>query len=284
MSLLDRILGGLRVDPATRREMESILGLSPAQRARRTLRHPSQPITVEREYARLTRAIAEATEEAIRATILEYVEGEVEADALDFSQIARLIERLRELMRRIQALDIEEEIGRITERIVRWNAADLTAVLGIPLDAMDPRVLAALEPWRIRQAALIRDISAQMVERVQRSVEAAQQTGQRAEELAQVIEAEFGIGRRRAETIAVDQILTANARVTQERHQQAGVRRYEWNTSADDRVRPEHERVDGEVFDWSGPGAPGAGTGGGSAHPGEAIRCRCTAIPVFDDD
>lgn len=105
--------------------------------------------------------------------------------------------------------------------------------------------------------------------------------GTRAEDLAAALEEELGISRRRAELIARDQVLAANAALTKQQHQDAGVEQYEWSTASDDRVRPEHERVNGHVFRWDGEGAPGAGVKGASAHPGEAIQCRCVALPHF---
>jgi hypothetical protein len=42
---------------------------------------------------------------------------------------------------------------------------------------------------------------------------------------------------------------------------------YTWTMQGDDKVRPEHEALDGEVRSWYG-----------SPHPGEEYGCRCSAI------
>lgn len=44
---------------------------------------------------------------------------------------------------------------------------------------------------------------------------------------------------------------------------------YIWNTQGDDKVRPEHEALDGEERSWYD-----------SPHPGEEYGCRCSASPV----
>ncbi len=47
-------------------------------------------------------------------------------------------------------------------------------------------------------------------------------------------------------------------------------------SSHDSRVRPLHALYDGHVYKWGNPPADG--------YPGQPIRCRCVAIPVFDLD
>ena len=63
------------------------------------------------------------------------------------------------------------------------------------------------------------------------------------------------------------------------RQTEIGVERYQWITSGDNRVRRQHveNAAGGEngkgIFSWNAPPPEG--------HPGAAIQCRCTAVPVF---
>src|SRR5699024_8614667 len=120
--------------------------------------------------------------------------------------------------------------------------------------------------------------------RVEALVETAQTTGMRVETLRKRIQEAHGISVRRSQVIARDQVLSANAALHRQRQTAAGVDRYEWDTSQDERVRRSRRRVHGEIYAWDSEGAPGVGTGGGSAHPGEPIQCRCNAIPLFEED
>lgn len=52
-----------------------------------------------------------------------------------------------------------------------------------------------------------------------------------------------------------------------------GVSRFRWRTRRDDRVRPTHAALEGQVFDV-GAGAPGVGL------PGREYGCRCSMEPV----
>ena len=67
-----------------------------------------------------------------------------------------------------------------------------------------------------------------------------------------------------------DQTNKTIGNLTEIRHRQAGIQRYIWQTSNDDRVRPTHAANDGKVFSWNEPPPTG--------HPGFGIQCRCAAI------
>jgi SPP1 gp7 family putative phage head morphogenesis protein len=61
-----------------------------------------------------------------------------------------------------------------------------------------------------------------------------------------------------------------------ERVKLAGVTEYIWSTTKDNRVRKEHQAREGKTFSYDNPPSDG--------NPGEPIRCRCVASPVFTDE
>ncbi|MEK5340517.1 minor capsid protein [Weizmannia sp. FSL W8-1119] len=85
----------------------------------------------------------------------------------------------------------------------------------------------------------------------------------------------IGMTKNRAQFIAVDQTGSIFGQMTAKRHQEMGVEKFKWSTSHDDRVRQAHRVLDGRVFAYSDPPSEGL--------PGTPYRCRCVAIPVFDD-
>lgn len=99
---------------------------------------------------------------------------------------------------------------------------------------------------------------------------------------------------QRADLIATDQILTANADLTTQRMRNAKVKYYIWRGMDDSRERPEHVqlndsvfRVDGKIMterDLKAVGKQGQimRTPGAEIAPGRAIRCRCYAEAIFD--
>ena len=69
--------------------------------------------------------------------------------------------------------------------------------------------------------------------------------------------------------------LSLNGQLTKERQTDLGVEQYIWRTVGDERVREEHEILDGEVFSWDNPPEPG--------QPGDDYQCRCTAEPILPE-
>ena len=74
--------------------------------------------------------------------------------------------------------------------------------------------------------------------------------------------------------IVRDQTAKATGQLNQIRQQQLGIEKFRWSASNDQRVRPEHQRLDNKVFAWNDLPSEGA--------PGFAILCRCVAIAVLD--
>ena len=87
-----------------------------------------------------------------------------------------------------------------------------------------------------------------------------------------------------AALIARDQTAKMNSAFNQVRQVELGIRRYEWSTSLDERVREDHAALNNQVFRWDEPGPCKGAIDGEPCHPGEDIQCRCVAIPVFDLD
>lgn len=96
------------------------------------------------------------------------------------------------------------------------------------------------------------------------------------------------ITRDRARVIARDQTAKLNSALAQARQEDAGVTHYIWRTAEDIRVvgtpggrypkgnswHGNHFLLNGKIFAWNNPQEDG--------HPGEAIQCRCVALPVFN--
>lgn len=102
------------------------------------------------------------------------------------------------------------------------------------------------------------------------------------EEIRDLLLARGDVSESRAELIARDQTLKLNGEIAQTRMKNAGVRRYTWSTSRDERVRPDHAALEGQEFSWEAPPVVDERTGR-REHPGQDFQCRCVAIPVIDD-
>ena len=136
-----------------------------------------------------------------------------------------------------------------------------------------------------RSVALIQGLSDTMQRDVAHVIWMGASNQTPADEVGQQIAERIGIGRRRADFIARDQLATVNGELTRARHQRLGGEEYIWDTSRDERVRgnpqglyprarPSHFVREGRAFRWSAPPEGG--------HPGHAPGCRCRARPLIE--
>ena len=71
-----------------------------------------------------------------------------------------------------------------------------------------------------------------------------------------------------------------NAAFNQVRQTGLGIERYQWRGVLDQRERASHIAMEGSVQRWDSPPL----VEGENVHPGEAIRCRCSAAALLDLD
>lgn len=98
------------------------------------------------------------------------------------------------------------------------------------------------------------------------------------ESLRQKILDALWVTRNRGALIARDHVYGLHSEVIRDWAQTLGSRGYVWHTRRDELVRPGHAVLDGKSFAWNE--RPNTGHGEGTNLPGEAVNCRCTAIPL----
>lgn len=194
--------------------------------------------------------------------------GEHEFDALD-TLAARLGGVASAMVRRILSL----EAKRHTEAFL----ANVKRALGIDLNAVvrQEDLEAYLDNAAAKNTSLIKGLANDVVKRVAQSVINAVVNGTPVKALRKKLTEDFGFGDRRAKLIARNEIASLNSDLNRERQVQAGVTTYTWRTSADERVRPLHQHLDGKVYEYGKP--TGAEDG---LPPGKPINCRCIAVGI----
>ena len=83
--------------------------------------------------------------------------------------------------------------------------------------------------------------------------------------------------RNGANLIASDQSNKLGTTLNHILQKDAGIKRYKWSTSADERVRDRHVHLNGKIYEWG----EYTGAEDGLA-PGLPIRCRCIALPIIE--
>lgn len=172
------------------------------------------------------------------------------------------------------------ELRAIVQRTDQYSAMGLSrqlkAVVGVDVTGEVPGMADTTAAFIKDNVRRIESISEDYFHDIEQITLRAFRIGGRAEDLAIELQERYDVSASKAALIAQDQIGKLNGEIVMSRQKGLGIRSYIWSTSEDERVRPEHEARDGDEFDWNDPPKDG--------HPGQAIRCRCSAIPVMPED
>jgi SPP1 gp7 family putative phage head morphogenesis protein len=197
----------------------------------------------------------------------------VEAVKRAAARLGNLDEWTKRVVGIVVAANRDSVDDRLAREIRRTIGVDVNAIL-----RSNGPLLQSMRKATNENIALIKSIPEKYFERVKETITAGWVEGVRWEDLVKKIQEDGGVTESRAKLIARDQTSKMNAAFNQERQQQVGVEQYEWSTSQDERVRPSHADMDGKICEWANPPL----VDDERVHPGEAINCRCVAIPVVD--
>ncbi len=125
---------------------------------------------------------------------------------------------------------------------------------------------------------LILSLPQNFVDLVEQMVLTGLRQGSHVRDLERSIKDKLAIAKQKAQLIARDQVSKYSGDLTKHHQTYAGIKQYTWQTSRDERARPEHRVLDGQVFDWDKP--PVSEKNCERFHPRQGYRCRCDAIPV----
>ena len=262
------------------------------------------PMTAEREYLRFTNAymreLKKILQEELPTLKTEYKRQLAENENLrqdgifdlagfiaDF--IARIhgkmMGRLNEMETTGSLLKALRKIGTIAKatEISEWKRA-VHKTLGVDIyeDYYNGDFFASeLENWVNDNVGLINTIPENMLGRMQKIILDGYNNGRSTAEITEQIQESYQISKRHARLIARDQMGKLNARINRKLHEDAGVHKYEWSDSGDQRVRESHRRLNGKIFEYSNPPETDDGR---HCNPGEDYQCRCVDLAIFDFD
>lgn len=247
-------------------------------RAARRARAPRQPSAVETLY---TGALVKLLREqhAVIKAALRLPDG-TRHDALS-GPVAVAIARLKtDFLDLITEEHLTDLLTKVAMKADRHSMIETARVIGIKLEDV-PGLAQLIARFRVENVALIRSVSTEQLDRVSQVFADASTQGRRVEDIADDVQAQFDVSESRASLIARDQVLKANADMTQARHVAAGITEYIWTSTGDSRVRDEHKKLDGQRFRYDDPPVTNAATGARNP-PGRDFQCRCTPDPVID--
>lgn len=106
--------------------------------------------------------------------------------------------------------------------------------------------------------------------------------GYRFDSLVSKISDRYSVAKSKAKFLARQETGLFMAKYRQLRFTEAGVRKYRWSTSHDQRVRHDHRELDGTIQFYSEPPIVDRSTGR-KANPGQDYNCRCVDEPIIEE-
>lgn len=164
-------------------------------------------------------------------------------------------------------------------RFNRHNIEQQMKVKGIDLVANEPWLNDFLHTKITNNVGYIKTIHEDYFESIENVVNEGVKSGSSIKTMREQLIEEVNISRNKAQFIAVDQAGSILGQMTAQRHQNIGIEKFTWYDAADERVRKSHKKLSGKTFSYSDPPE----VNGRKVLPGEDYRCRCVAIPNFDD-
>jgi SPP1 gp7 family putative phage head morphogenesis protein len=161
----------------------------------------------------------------------------------------------------------------------RQAAEDLSRVVPVPSSSV-LKNSAKLEAGWIQSNTELIKLEARARAEIRGVISGPLREGVRVEEVRAKIQERLNVVRSRAEFIARDQTLKLYGQIQEARQTEAGITEYTWSTSEDERVRPDHEELDGTTQRWDSPPIVDKRTGR-REHPGKDFQCRCAGIPIL---
>ncbi len=126
----------------------------------------------------------------------------------------------------------------------------------------------------------IKDLCRSETERLRKDISSSLKRGARAESLVQRIQELLKGSREHARFVARQETSEFVASFRKERFSQVGVTQYVWKGAKDERERPDHRALEGQIFFYSQPPITNRSTGDRN-NPGEDWGCRCEDMPVI---
>jgi len=170
-----------------------------------------------------------------------------------------------------------EHVGRLSVLVQRNVAQQIGGTV-----AIQSQVPAALRARIVRTViSTMRSIPQSVARRASPVLRTALEQGLRGEDIAAELSESLGISERQARKTAVGGVLRANAEITRERHQSAGITNYRWRSSPDALTRAWHKKLNNTIQSYDSPPLGGGGGPKDHGNPGSADTCRCQAIPIL---
>lgn len=237
-------------------------------------------------YVNLIRGWLDEVQAAVLGLVLDgwdrnpvHFSGQVSRGDSDF--ITKKISGIKlELEERLDPAKLGPTIQKFALRVSKKNGEEFRRVIGIT--SRDTGLKTTLDHFQDRNVAEIKSLAGKQLTEIRGILEEGEIGAARVEDISKRIQDSFGVTKSKGDLLARDQVLQLNADLTKTRQTNAGITKYIWTTSNDERVRPDHAELDGTVQSWAAPPVVDEKSGR-TGNPGDDYQCRCIAFPVLEE-
>lgn len=239
------------------------------------------------EYYNVMKRILNEIDADVKAQVLPLLkayESNYVRDAWS-DDIASVLTRLKYKYDQPQYAEaVAEQFVRSADDVNLTRFINTMKPLGINIFNSDPRIVDYLESSITMNSSLIKSLTANNIDRVEKLVMANVQAGTRPESIAKLMQIEFKKSKSQAKLIARDQSAKLAGQLSEKRQRSVGFEYFRWVDSGDSRVRDRHDDIADKitkygkgVYRWDD--LPFSQSGERIA-PGQDFQCRCVAVPV----
>jgi SPP1 gp7 family putative phage head morphogenesis protein len=153
-------------------------------------------------------------------------------------------------------------------------------VIGIEVNITDKQRVIIAREFSENLKLTIKNFLDKEILTLRKEVEKNVFRGFRADSLADIIQKRYGVSKSKAKFLGLQETSLLTSKYRELRYKEVGITTYKWSTSKDERVRDDHDDLDGKVFSFDNPPIVNKRTGK-RANPGEDFGCRCVPIPII---
>lgn len=185
------------------------------------------------------------------------------------------------MLAKIATLQISENKIKDVKTKYKSIIKTIDEQLEINIDLTDAEKEIIAEQYKNNLELYIKTFLDDEIKKLRDEVEKSVNAGYRAEHLKELIKERYRVSESKAEFLAKQETSLLTSKYTQIRYKDAGINKYIWSTSGDNRVRHDHKQLDGKIISYDDPPIVDKTTGK-KAHAGEDFGCRCIQVPVIE--
>lgn len=130
-----------------------------------------------------------------------------------------------------------------------------------------------------KNLSLLSDLRDETIHKLEMMLRTAIEQGTNPKKIAQMLEHTGEVQANRAKLIARNEVKNVVTLLNKKRMQNVGFEKVQWLAGRDSRVRPDHRKFNNKIYTL---GVGLKNSKGEYEEAGEAINCRCSAIPILE--